>query len=184
MGAGAAFAGAATGRPALVASARNAAFAIFALVALAFGSMEYALVTHDFSVKYVAQVGSRATPLFYTVLSGWSALEGSILLWAFILSVYTALLAWRSGRHAETAKLDACALGTILCVHTFFLLLIAGPANPFGLVNPVPTDGPGPNPLLQNHAFMGVHPPLLYTGYVGMAVPFSFGIAADRKSTR
>lgn len=80
LGAAAAFTGAATRRPALVASARNAAFAILALVIVAFGSMEYALITHDFSVKYVTQVGSRQTPLFYTVISEWSALEGSILL--------------------------------------------------------------------------------------------------------
>ncbi|MBI4420225.1 MAG: heme lyase CcmF/NrfE family subunit, partial [Gemmatimonadetes bacterium] len=162
LGAAAAFLGAATGRATLIASARNAAFAILLLVATAFGAMEYALITHDFSVGYVAQVGSRATPLFYTVISLWSALEGSILLWALILAAYTALLAWRSGRDPDTATLDAYALGTILCVNVFFLLLIAWPANPFEPVSPVPPDGPGPNPLLQNHPFMGVHPPLLY----------------------
>src|SRR5262245_16612008 len=84
MGAVAAFVGARTARPALVASARNAAIGILILVALAFGLMEYALVTHNFSVKYVAQVGSLETPTFYTVISLWSALEGSILLWALI----------------------------------------------------------------------------------------------------
>jgi cytochrome c-type biogenesis protein CcmF len=178
MGAVAAFAGAGTGRPALVASARNAACAILALVALIFGAMEYALITHDFSVSYVAQVGSRETPLFYTVISLWSALEGSILLWALILAAYTAIVAWRSGRNAETALLDAYALGTILTVNVFFLLLIVGPANPFETLNPAPANGPGPNPLLQNHPFMGVHPPLLYIGYVGMAVPFSFGFGS------
>jgi cytochrome c-type biogenesis protein CcmF len=178
MGSVAAFVGAASGRPALVTSARNAAFAILALVAVAFGAMEYALITHDFSVEYVAQVGSRETPLFYTIISLWSALEGSILLWALILAAFTAMVAWRSGRHPETALLDAYALGTILSVNVFFLLLIAGPANPFATLNPAPANGPGPNPLLQNHPFMGVHPPLLYIGYVGMAVPFAFAIGA------
>ena len=177
LGAAAAFTGAATRRPALVASARNAAFAILALVIVAFGSMEYALITHDFSVKYVTQVGSRQTPLFYTVISEWSALEGSILLWALILATYTAIVAWRTGRQPETELLDSYALGTMLTSNIFFLLLIAGPANPFSSVSPVPADGPGPNPLLQNHAFMGVHPPLLYIGYVGMSVPFAFAIA-------
>jgi cytochrome c-type biogenesis protein CcmF len=178
MGVVAAFVGGHTRRPALVASARNASFAIFLLVAAAFGMMEYALVTHDFSVKYVAQVGSLQTPTFYTVISLWSALEGSILLWALILAAYTAVLAWRTQRRDQTPTLDAYTLGTILCVNLFFLLLIAWPANPFIVLNPAPTNGPGPNALLQNHPFMGVHPPLLYTGYVGMAVPFSLGIGA------
>ncbi|MBI4502362.1 MAG: heme lyase CcmF/NrfE family subunit [Gemmatimonadetes bacterium] len=178
MGAVAAFVGARTGRSPLVASARNASFAILLLVAMGFGMMEYALITHDFSVKYVAQVGSLETPTFYTVISLWSALEGSILLWALILAGYTALLAWRTARSRETPMLDAYTLGTILCVNVFFLLLIVGPADPFGTLNPAPANGPGPNPLLQNHPFMGVHPPLLYIGYVGMAVPFALGIGA------
>lgn len=178
LGAVAAFAGAATRRPTLVSSARNAAFAIFLFVVVAFAAMEYALITHDFSVKYVAQVGSRQTPLFYTVISEWSALEGSILLWALILAAYTAIVAWRSGRQPATEQLDAYALGTLLTTNIFFLMLIAGPADPFSTVSPVPADGPGPNPLLQNHAFMGIHPPLLYTGYVGMSVPFAFAVAA------
>ena len=176
LGAAAAFAGGATRRPALVTSARNSAFAIFLLVVIAFVAMEYALITHDFSVKYVAQVGSLQTPLFYTIISEWSALEGSILLWALILATYTAIVAWRGGRQLETERLDAYALGTILTTNIFFLLLIAGPANPFETLNPAPANGPGANPLLQNNACMGVHPPLLYTGYVGMAVPFAFAV--------
>ncbi len=178
MGSVAAFAGARLDRPTLVASARNSSYAILILVAVAFGAMEYALVTHDFSVDYVSRVGSLETPLFYTIISLWSALDGSILLWALILAAYTALLGWRNHRRNETPALDAYALGTILIVNVFFLLLIAWPANPFDPVFPVPANGPGPNALLQNHAFMGVHPPLLYIGYVGMAVPFAFGIGA------
>jgi cytochrome c-type biogenesis protein CcmF len=151
---------------------------MFVCVSIAFLIMEVALITHDFSVRYVAQVGSRATPLFFTVVSLWSALEGSILLWAFLLAVYSAIFVRWNRRHREAAPLYPYALGTLLCVNVFFLLMISGPANPWGAVVPVPPDGPGPNPLLQNHPFMGVHPPLLYTGYVGMAVPFSFAIAA------
>jgi cytochrome c-type biogenesis protein CcmF len=179
-GAALAFIGGRRGDARTIQLARRAAFATFALVALAFATMERALVTHDFSVSYVAQVGSRETPLFYTVISLWSALEGSILLWALILAAYTALLAYWSRRHLEPESTPQTpyALGVLLCVNVFFLLLIAWPASPFRALNPVPPDGPGPNALLQNSPFMGVHPPLLYTGYVGMSVPFALAAGA------
>lgn len=178
LGAITAFAGAALDRPALKAAARNAGYATFGLTALAFLLMEYALITHDFSVWYVTRVGSREMPLFYTIISLWSSLEGSILLWAMILGTFTLLLARWSRREPVEGGMPSYALGTLLVVNVFFLLLIALPANPFGTVSPPPADGPGPNALLQNHPFMGVHPPLLYTGYVGMAVPFAITIGA------
>ena len=138
--------------------------------------MLVALVTHDFSVSYVAQVGSRSTPLLYTIISLWSALEGSILFWGWVLSLYAALVVWTNrGRPGGLVPWSATAL---LCVSLFFAILLVGPANPFQLVSPVPSDGPGPNPLLQNHFLMAVHPPLLYLGYVGMTVPFAFAVGA------
>jgi cytochrome c-type biogenesis protein CcmF len=139
-------------------------------------TMVYALVTHDFSVHYVSMVGSRATPPVYTVVSLWSALEGSILFWGAILAVYVFGFA-RAHRHDPPTN-PLLALGTMLAVGVFFSFLIAGPANPFGRVSPVPPDGPGPNPLLQNHVLMVVHPPMLYLGYVGMVVPFGIAVAA------
>jgi cytochrome c-type biogenesis protein CcmF len=157
---------------------RRVVYALLAFVAVAFITMEYALVAHDFSVSYVARVGSRETPLFYTIISLWSALEGSILLWALILAVYTALVARSMAREGYATRDAAYTLGTLLGVNVFFLILIAFPANPFETLNPAPANGPGPNPLLQNHPFMGIHPPLLYVGYVGMAVPFSFGFGS------
>ena len=159
-------------------AARRAVFAMTVFVVVAFVMMETALISHDFSVKYVAQVGSRETPLFYTILSGWSALEGSILLWALVLSIYSTLLARSMGRVAQPGRDVAFSLGTLLVVNMFFLILISFPANPFEIISPVPANGPGPNPLLQNHPFMGIHPPLLYIGYVGMAVPFSLGFGS------
>jgi cytochrome c-type biogenesis protein CcmF len=160
--------------------ARSLAPLVFTAILGAAWAMEIALITHDFSVAYVAQIGSLETPLFYTIISLWSALQGSLILWAVILAAYTALLARWFARQPARAEQTAApyTLGTLFVVNAFFLLLLAGPANPFGLVYPTPTDGPGPNPLLQNHPFMGVHPPLLYAGYVGMAVPFSFAIGA------
>ncbi len=176
VGAVSAFAAVKTGRGGQAAFGRRSAYGVFGLATLAMAVMVYALVAHDFSVSYVAQVGSRSTPLFYTVISLWSSLDGSILFWGWIVAGYTAAVVYiYRDRYRE---LMPAVAGTLLVVNAFFWLLLAWPANPFVPVFPVPADGPGPNPLLQNHPFMGLHPPLLYLGYVGMAVPFGFGIAA------
>jgi cytochrome c-type biogenesis protein CcmF len=135
---------------ALVRSARAAAYTCFVLLTVANLAMIYGLVTHDFSIDYVAQVGSRATPLFFTIISLWSSLEGSILFWGWVLAFYTALAVWLTG--PKLGALGAYANATMLGVGVFFYMLLVGPANPFGLVSPVPMDGPGPNPLLQNHS--------------------------------
>jgi cytochrome c-type biogenesis protein CcmF len=172
----AAIAGVRRREAALVRSARAAAYTCFGLLTVANLAMIYGLVTHDFSIGYVAQVGSRATPVFFTVISLWSALEGSILFWGWVLAFYAALAMWLT--KAQHGALGAYANAVLLFVSAFFYMLLVGPANPFGLVSPVPMDGPGPNPLLQNHILMAVHPPLLYLGFVGMTVPFAFGIAA------
>ncbi len=153
----------------------------FGLITMAVFAMIYALVAHDFSVGYVAQVGSRATPLFYTVISLWGALEGSILFWVWVLALLTTLVVFWN--RSFPGRLIPYTTATLLAVGCFFLLLLVGPANPFELVSPVPADGPGPNPLLQNHILMGVHPPLLYLGYVGLTVPFAFAVGAMAAGT-
>ncbi len=151
-------------------------YANFVLVSLATGAMIYALVTHDFSISYVAQVGSRETPMFYTVISLWGALEGSILFWGWVLGAYSTAVVWLNRK--RSGNLVPWASVTLLVIALFFAILLVGPANPFKPVFPVPADGPGPNPLLQNHILMAVHPPLLYLGYVGMSVPFAFAVGA------
>ncbi|MFL5319607.1 MAG: heme lyase CcmF/NrfE family subunit [Myxococcaceae bacterium] len=156
--------------------ARRAVVGFFVAMLGANLTMIHALVTHDFSVKYVAQVGSRSTPLVYTIVSLWSALEGSILFWGLILGTY--LLAFMLSTRNQHQRYMSLALGVMLAVGTFFAFLIAGPANPFGVVSPVPPDGPGPNALLQNHVLMVIHPPMLYLGYVGMVVPFGISVAS------
>lgn len=156
--------------------ARRMAWAFFGAVSLATGLMEYALLTHDFSVHYVTQVGSRSSPTWVSVVSLWSSLEGSILFWAFVLGLFAAGQAWFT--RDRYPAYSSWALGVTLAVGVFFSFLVAGIANPFGLVDPAPADGPGPNPLLQNHILMVVHPPTLYLGYVGMTVPFAMGAAA------
>jgi cytochrome c-type biogenesis protein CcmF len=159
-----------------VRAAYAAVYTNFALLTVANLAMVVALVTHDFSVSYVAQVGSRATPLLYTVISLWGALEGSILFWGWVLAGYGALVVYT--HRLRKGALVPYATATLLGVAIFFSILLVGPANPFGSVSPVPADGPGPNPLLQNHPLMAVHPPLLYLGYVGMTVPFAFAVGA------
>jgi cytochrome c-type biogenesis protein CcmF len=168
-----------TGNPALTRVGRRSAFMVLAAGIAAAGVMEWALLSHDFSLQYVYDHHARATPTLYTVASLWGALEGSIILWALILGGYLAWSAHRF-RHRIDDPLVGWALVTQMVVALFFFCLLVGPANPFkeyaGAI--VPRDGLGPNPLLQNHVLMAVHPPMLYLGYVGFTVPFSFAISA------
>ena len=155
---------------------RRFAYAFAALMAAANGLMLHALLGHDFSVAYVAQVGSRSIPAWVSFVSLWSSLEGSILFWGFVLGVYIAAATY--ALRNEHPEYMPYATGVWLATAAFFSFLLAGPAQPFGTLSPVPADGPGPNPLLQNHVLMAIHPPCLYTGYVGMTIPFGLACAA------
>lgn len=159
---------------AAVRTARRGTAATLVAAALACALLETALLRHDFSVRFVAENGGRDVPLYYTLTSLWSALDGSLLLWLLVLGGYAALLA----RRAYPPRLHAYAMVVVSVVMMFFFALSTFAANPFRAVNPVPADGPGPNPLLQQHPAMGVHPPLLYAGYLGLVVPFAFALAA------
>ncbi|TAL08342.1 MAG: heme lyase CcmF/NrfE family subunit [Chloroflexota bacterium] len=157
-----------------VAMAIRAAWLSLAGLVAANGLMVVALVAHDFSIRFVAEVGSRATPLLYTVASLWGALEGSILFWAGLQAGVTVLFIRRlAERERERSPI---ALAVLLGLTAFFALIVAGPGNPWLPVSPVPLDGPGPNPLLQNHPLMAFHPPLLYLGFVGLSVPFALTV--------
>ncbi len=154
-------------------------FALLSFVAAvsAFATMEYAMITRDFSLAYVQKVGSTSTPPLYNFAAVWSALEGSILLWVLVLSGYTlAIVYWLRQRLDDV--LSRWAMAVMFIVQAFFFLLSFGPASPFNVGAPGVIDGTGPNPLLQNHVLVMFHPPLLYLGYVGMTVPFAFAIAA------
>jgi cytochrome c-type biogenesis protein CcmF len=144
---------------------------------LAVAMMQRALITRDFSLAYIQQVGSATTPRLYNIAAMWSALEGSILLWMVILAAFTAAIGWRF-RKRTADPLVAWALVVLFVVTAFFALLSFGPADPFANGAPGVTEGPGPNPLLQNHILVLFHPPILYLGYVGLTVPFAFAIAA------
>src|SRR2546428_9105318 len=156
--------------------ARRLAYAFAAFMALANLTMEYALLTHDFSVSYVAHVGSRAVPTWVSIVSLWSSLEGSILFWGLVMGVYVAVATWRKAD--EHPEYMPYAVGVWLACGAFFSFLLAGPAQPFGTIPNPPLDGPGPNPLLQNHYLMIIPPPFLYSGYVGMTIPFGLACAA------
>jgi cytochrome c-type biogenesis protein CcmF len=140
--------------------------------------MQRALITRDFTVAFVHDNGSSRTPALFNVATMWSALEGSILLWVLILSGFTVHVA-RKFRARLSDPLVAGALLVMFVVAAFFFLLTLGPANPFGRVSvPAGYDGPGPNPLLQEHILMAFHPPMLYLGFVGFTVPFAFALSA------
>ncbi len=147
-------------------------------VVVATAAMQHALFTHDFSIAYVAQNNSKETPLLFDATGMWSALQGSLLLWALVLSGYMAAMAVRFRRRAAD-PLVAWATLVVYLVAAFFLSLLAWPANPFArLAGPVPLDGAGPDPLLQNRVLVAFHPPLLYLGFVGFTVPFAFAIGS------
>ena len=156
--------------------AQRLAYAYAAAMISANLLMVYALLARDFSVGYVAQVGSREVPNWVAVTSLWSSLEGSILFWGLMLGLYVLGATWTNrDRHPESMP---WAIGVWLACAAFFSFLIAGPAQPFHTVPIPPSDGPGPNPLLQNHVLMIIHPPFLYAGYVGMTIPFGMAAAA------
>ena len=164
-------------RPDLLRMSRTYAWMVLGAAVLAFGAMERALITRDFSLEYVATNGSTRTPALYNVATLWSALEGSILLWSLVLAGYCVALVIKF-RDRLTDQLLAWAMLVMFVVTLFFFGLMMGPANPFTTLADPPLDGPGPNPLLQNHPLMAFHPPMLYLGYVGFTVPFAFAIAA------
>ncbi|MHB1847459.1 MAG: heme lyase CcmF/NrfE family subunit [Acidimicrobiales bacterium] len=152
--------------------ARLLAAVVLLGAAVSVGAMELALVTHDFHLVYVADTNAKSTPLIYSITGLWSALAGSLLLWGFVLAVFTALVVWRYRRRADD-DVVRWAMLVMYAVTAFFFGLMVTPANPF-LTSAAPLKGAGPNPLLQDNPLVAVHPPLLYIGFVGFTVPFAF----------
>ncbi|MEK7701785.1 MAG: heme lyase CcmF/NrfE family subunit [candidate division NC10 bacterium] len=174
-GAIAAAAGARTGRAALVESAQHAALAVFVLVTACFALLTYAFLAFDFSVRYVATNTNLGTPFYYRITGVWGALEGSIILWTWMLALYTLIVILR---HRESAReLYPWVLTVMLSVIGFFLLVMTVAAPPFERLTPVPANGRGLNPLLQDTGMI-THPVALYLGFTGLTVPFAFALAA------
>ncbi len=139
--------------------------------------IEHAFMTNDFSIAVVASHSSVDTPPFYKFTAMWSSQQGSLLLWAFILSIVS-MVSLAVTRH-KLRDLVPYATAVMMGIGIFFtgLMLFGGNVNPFDTLDPVPVDGSGLNPLLQ-HPSMIIHPPMLYTGYVSLTVPFAFAIGA------
>ncbi len=168
-------AGAARGDGVWMRAARPAARGQFVFVAIAFGCLTYAFVANDFTVGYVASNSNSALPLHYRVSGVWGGHEGSILLWIMMLCVWTLGVTLFSRQLPD--DMVARVLGVMGLVSTGFLLFVLFTSNPFARVFPAPADGRDLNPLLQDPG-MVVHPPMLYMGYVGFSIAFSFAVAA------
>ena len=167
--------GARTGRLALIESAQHAALGVFVLVTSCFALLTYAFLTFDFSVRYVATNTNLGTPFYYRITAVWGALEGSIILWTWMLTLYTLILIVR--HRVGARELYPWALATMLGILAFFLLVMAVAAPPFQRMTPVPADGRGLNPLLEDTGMI-THPVALYLGFTGFTVPFAFAMAA------
>jgi cytochrome c-type biogenesis protein CcmF len=164
-----------SGDPVLATVGRRSVYIAWGLSLAACAAMVSALLGHDFSVLYVARNNATTTPPFYSFISLWAALEGSILFWTFLLTGWSSLLLYRYRR--DHAALMPWATATLALVAAFFFAVMTWPSDPFVTVTPVTAEGNGPNALLQNHPFMGLHPPLLYVGYTGLALPFALTVA-------
>ncbi len=168
-------AGAHRGLASWMAVARPAAYAQLLLVAAAFAILTHAFVTQDFSLRYVAQNSNSLLPWFYRYTAVWGAHEGSLLLWALILALWTGAVARFSRRLPD--EVVARVLGVMGLVATGFLAFLIFTSDPFERLLPAAAEGRDLNPLLQDPGMI-VHPPMLYLGYVGFSVPFAFAIAA------
>jgi cytochrome c-type biogenesis protein CcmF len=158
-----------------VAVARPSAYAQLLFMLLSYGCLTYAFLIHDFSVSYVAHNSNTALPTLYLVSGVWGAHEGSLLLWALTLSIWTGLVAFFSKSIPETTV--ARVLGVLGLVSIGFILFLLLTSNPFERLFPAPLEGRDLNPLLQDPG-LAIHPPMLYMGYVGFSVAFAFSIAA------
>ena len=167
--------GAQRGNATWMAVARPAAYAQLLLVAIAFAVLTHAFVVQDRSFEYVAQNSNSLLPLIYRYTAVWGAHEGSLLLWLLVLALWTAAVARFS--RALPADVVARVLGALGIVSLGFLSLLLFTSDPFERLLPMPAEGVDLNPLLQDPG-MVAHPPMLYVGYVGFAVPFAFAIAA------
>jgi cytochrome c-type biogenesis protein CcmF len=160
----------------LIESGTGAFYLTAALMTVASTVMLNAFLTNDFTIKYVAHESEVVQPIFYKITSYWGGLDGSIMFWVFLLSIFGSIAVYVN--RERNRELIPYVVATISVVEMFFLYLMVVHKNPFTTyLTQAPADGQGLNPLLQNY-WMAIHPPSLYTGFVGMTIPFAFGIAA------
>jgi cytochrome c-type biogenesis protein CcmF len=174
-GIGASVYGVRSGKRQFAESGRRAVYSLAAILTIAFATLEVAFLRSDFTYAIVAEHSSTTTPTFYRAAAPWSAQEGSLLLWVWLLSIWSSLALW-IGRN-RMRELAACAQAVLLGFALFFTALIVFLADPFERVHPAPSQGVGLNPLLR-HPSMMIHPPMLYSGYTLFTVPFAFAVGA------
>ncbi len=163
-------------RERLMKSSVHAMHALCAVMVLASALIVYAFVTHDYSIKYVTMYSDTSMPLLYKLTAYWGGLDGSLMFWVFVLSVFSSIAVAQN--HRKHRDMIGFVVGTICIVQLFFLALLIYSKNPFGTwLTDTPVDGKGLNPLLQTY-WMAIHPPSLYIGFVAATIPVAFGIGA------
>lgn len=167
--------GAVRGHTQLMALADRAVIAQFLMAVVAFAALTYAFVTSDFSVVNVATNSHTLKPMLYKISGVWGNHEGSLLFWVLILTLFGALVSWRGRKLPLRFRSRVLAVQSLLVLG--FLMFILFTSNPFLRLDPAPIEGNGLNPLLQDPG-LAFHPPMLYLGYVGLSVAFSFAVAA------
>src|SRR3954452_19622569 len=174
-GIGASLYGARSGRREWADSGRRAVYALAAVLVTCFAILEIAFLRSDFSSQLVATHSSTTTPAFYRATALWSSQEGSLLLWATLLSVWSSAILFVTRRRVREIAPYATA---VLCGFAmFFVALLVFMESPFVRLSAVPAEGAGLNPLLR-HPSMMIHPPMLYSGYTLFTIPFAFAVAA------
>ena len=159
----------------LIVSARHAIWAMTAMIAIAALSLWVGLLTNDFSLEYVASYSSTTLPTIYKITALWGGQQGSLLLWALLLSTFASMVAFQNRR--RNPEITPYALAVMAIIAVFFLGMLNFVTRPFDLLAVRPPEGSDLNPLLQNY-WMAIHPPSLYIGYVSTTVPFAFASAA------
>ena len=163
------------GRPRWVVSGRRSVYAVAALCSGAFGILELAFLRSDFSFATVASHSSTTTPTFYKAAAAWSSQEGSLMLWLWLLSVWSSLVLFLT--REQLRRVAPYATAVLLGFGAFFCVLLVFLESPFTTLAAPPVEGAGLNPLLR-HPSMMIHPPMLYSGYTLFAIPFAFAVGA------
>jgi cytochrome c-type biogenesis protein CcmF len=174
-GIGASIYGVRTGRSEWSESGRRSVYALAGILTVAFAVLELAFLRNDFSFNTVADTSSTTTPTFYKAAAVWSSQEGSLLLWAWLLSLWSTLVLFLTRKRMRDVSAYATAI--LLGFGGFFIALMVFYATPFATTDPAPTEGVGLDPLLR-HPSMMIHPPMLYSGYTLCIVPLAFGMGA------
>jgi cytochrome c-type biogenesis protein CcmF len=174
-GIGASLYGVRTGRVEFSESGRRAVYALAGVLTVAFAVLEVAFLTNDFTFNTVADTSSRTTPAFYRAAAVWASQEGSLLLWAWLMSLWSSLALFLTRKRMR--DIAAYATAIMLGFGGFFVSLMVFYANPFQTTSPAPVEGGGLDPLLRFPTMM-IHPPMLYSGYTLATIPLAFGMGA------